>query len=176
MKGLINVLGDRDIKLLYMVNQGIKCRLLDKIMPYITHLGSAGFVITLPVLMILFKRDGLRLVGAEILIVLSASHLIIHVIKKMVNRPRPWIALENVNSFGIPLYYCSFPSGHTTAAFSTAAVLSINFPSFSSVFFLIASIVGISRVYLGVHYPSDVLIGGIIGSITATTAHIMMFS
>jgi undecaprenyl-diphosphatase len=174
MKQLISILGDRDIRLLYAVNHGIKCRVLDIIMPYITHLGSAGFVVALPTAMIIYRKSGFKILGIEIFIALSASHLIAHVIKRAVNRPRPWIALENVNSYGIRLYNYSFPSGHTTAAFSTAIVLSAYFPLLSSIFIILAFIVGISRMYLGVHYPSDVLIGGAIGSITAALAHLMI--
>lgn len=85
-------------------------------------------------------------------------------LKYGVNRERPFITypdLEKETSGGSP----SFPSGHTSAAFSTATSLSIAFPKWYIVVpsFLWASAVGYSRMDLGVHYPSDVLAGAIIG-------------
>lgn len=175
MRKFIETLENKDIILLYAVNRGIKCRIFDFIMPLITYLGSAGFEIVLPIAVIIYKKGSIHILGFELLISLAASHIIVAAIKRVVNRARPWIALENVNSFGIPLYYNSFPSGHTTASFSTAVILLLNFPAFSVTFLSLALLVGISRMYLGVHYPSDVLIGSIIGITFAIITHSIMF-
>jgi len=85
--------------------------------------------------------------------------------KYAVNRPRPFVTypeIQKVTSGGSP----SFPSGHTSDAFSTATSLSIAFPKWYIIApsYIYASAVGYSRMDLGVHYPSDVLAGAIIGA------------
>ena len=86
--------------------------------------------------------------------------------KYIVRRPRPYIKYEgdlmSVTTEPDP----SFPSGHSVMAFSTATSLSLLYPRWYVVApsFLWASAVGYSRLYLGVHYPSDVLVGALIGA------------
>ncbi|REG87049.1 phosphatase PAP2 family protein [Algoriphagus antarcticus] len=85
--------------------------------------------------------------------------------KYSVNRPRPYetyIFIENVLDPDTP----SFPSGHTSAAFATATTLSLSYPKWYIIApsFLWASTVGYSRMDLGVHYPSDVLVGAVVGA------------
>ncbi len=86
-------------------------------------------------------------------------------LKYSVNRDRPFVTypfIEKATSGGSP----SFPSGHTSTAFATATSLSIAFPKWYVIApsFLWAGAVGYSRMDLGVHYPSDVLAGAIVGS------------
>ena len=65
----------------------------------------------------------------------------------------------------------SFPSGHTAASFSIATTIALNMPRLAIFVFVIAIIVGISRVYLGVHYPTDVAAGIILGTLPALLVH-----
>lgn len=156
-----------DIAIFYMINHRVKCRLWDMTMPIITHLGSAAFTISLATAALILGKNGEQNFGWNIGLSLAFSHLLIHIIKKIVNRPRPNITLSKVNTFSISLYDYSFPSGHTTAAFSVAASLAITFPQLGLFSLIAAGLVGISRIYLGVHYPTDVLIGGLIGTVSA---------
>lgn len=156
-----------DETIFHFINSRVKCRILDALMPLVTHLGSACFTIVfaLAALYTYWKTD--RIIAVYTATSLASSHVIIHFIKKAVDRPRPNITLSNVHTFNIPLYNYSFPSGHTTAAFSVAVSAAFLLPAFATLAIILAALVGFSRIYLGVHYPTDVIIGAFIGSITA---------
>jgi undecaprenyl-diphosphatase len=86
--------------------------------------------------------------------------------KKIINRDRPYETYPELVVAKSSSGSASFPSGHTSASFTTATTLSLNFPKWYVIVpsYVWASAVGYSRIYLGVHYPSDVLAGAIIGS------------
>lgn len=89
-------------------------------------------------------------------------------LKKIFKRPRPFIAHINFKAVYEPGSY-SFPSGHTSASFSTATALSRAYPKWYVIApsFIWAGTVGYSRMYLGVHNPSDVVAGAVLGAGTA---------
>jgi len=163
MDKIYSLLNYCDLKLFYLINSRIKSNILDRLIPIITNLGSAAFTLFLSLALILFGRDRLKTAGIETLFTLITSSIFVTYLKKKFTRPRPYWIIKDVNRFNINLKDYSFPSGHTTAAFSLASVLSINFPSMSVFFISIAVIVGLSRIYLAVHFPTDVIIGIIIG-------------
>ncbi len=167
MEKLISLIQRGDTRIFYMINGYVKCKMLDKIMPIITHLGSATFTVGFSLLMIFLGRRSTPNWAWKIAFSLALSHVFIHILKRIINRPRPNKALLNVNTFNLELYSYSFPSGHTTAAFSLATSVALIFPKLSLFLFLTAALVGISRMYVGVHYPTDVFIGGVIGTVSA---------
>ncbi len=148
-----------EVQLFYLLNRKIHCYLLDVVMRGVTHLGSIGFSIMFPIVLFLSNSQQTRQLGLQVALALSLSQIVVQLVKRMVNRPRPYKALENAIAVKPPSCKYSFPSGHTCAAFSMAFVLSNSIPDFGFVFLLLASLVGISRIYLGFHYPTDVLAG-----------------
>lgn len=85
--------------------------------------------------------------------------------KYSINRPRPYVDYPDIDKIsvgGSP----SFPSGHTSDAFSNATSLSLAFPKWYVIVpsYAYASAVGYSRMHLGVHYPSDVIAGAVVGA------------
>lgn len=89
------------------------------------------------------------------------------VLKNGLKRNRPQAALENFRSSIIPSDQFSFPSGHTSAAFMMATLLGYSVPMLLIPLYCWATIVGFSRVVLGVHFPTDTLVGALLGISTA---------
>jgi undecaprenyl-diphosphatase len=159
MSEIKGILYTTDLNTLLVFNNSIKCKLLDKIMPLITYIGSATVTISTCLMLIGIGNEVVRKTGFQALIALAFSHLLVHLLKNSVCRLRPKDVLPNINTFDVALDYYSFPSGHTTSVFTIATILALNLPILAVICFPIALIVAISRLYLGVHYPSDVLAG-----------------
>jgi undecaprenyl-diphosphatase len=88
-------------------------------------------------------------------------------IKQWVRRVRPFESIEGVERLIIAPDLFSFPSGHVAAAFVVATLLGHFYPPVLPLFYFWASLVGFSRIYLGVHYPTDVAAGAFLGSVSA---------
>lgn len=120
----------------------------------ITALGSFAVAVALIIgLYIVEERDTALLAAAGTL----APGIVENLLNHLVMRPRP--PVEHV----LPAYTSSFPSGHTVIAFALAPVLSHRLPAGRAYFYTIAVLVGLTRVYLGLHYPTDVLAGAALG-------------
>lgn len=137
--------------------------ILDSIMVFITHLGDKGILwIVLGIIMIFTKKY--RRAGFTVILALLMMLVIGNItLKPLIARVRPYEYVDNITLLiNTPTDY-SFPSGHTFASFASAASLFF-FHKKEGVFALvIASFISFSRLYLYVHFPTDVLFGIILG-------------
>jgi undecaprenyl-diphosphatase len=163
------MLKETDHRLIKMFNCRLRCNLLDMVMPFITHLGSAGGTIAIVMATALagfITKDPSTTkagIGAALSLFLCSS--VIQVLKKKVNRPRPQFLVEGLKAFDVPICPYSFPSGHTGAALAISLTIYSYLPAFGTVLIALSILIGFSRVYLGVHFVSDVLAGGLIGGL-----------
>lgn len=95
-------------------------------------------------------------------------------LKNTIRRDRPCYRYDHLNAFITPSDKFSFPSGHAAAAFVFAAILAHFYPAVSGVVYGLATLIGVSRVMLGVHYPADILAGAALGMSCATLTLLML--
>jgi len=176
MNSIINYLKIGDLRLFFLLNHRLRCLSLNISMQVITQIGSWVFCIILPLTLIFSSRDEMVISGIRIAIILVFSQTIVFLVKRIVNRPRPYKAMNNVIALKPPACIYSFPSGHTSAAFCLALALASGYPHYQTLFMLAAGLVGVSRIYLGVHYPTDVLVGFMVAYGSFTLEHIYMVS
>lgn len=161
--------GDRYI--FYYINQRLKCSVLDKPMLLFTWLGSATFGLSFVTIITILGREQTRIIGLQAMLALVGSHLVVRLTKNLVGRCRPYLTLPGTRYLAQQWRDCSFPSGHTAASFSLAVLLALNFPLLTLPLVTVAGLTGISRMYVGMHYPSDVLGGATVGTAFAYMIH-----
>ena len=132
---------------------------LSTAMEVVTEFGDPKTMMGLSILLMAYGGDKPRETGRLLSSTFVAGGLMVFGIKQTVRRKRP---LED--ELGDP----SFPSGHTSIAFSMATILGHQYPKWRIPLYVGAGLVGLSRIYLGRHYASDVLIGTAVGAISGT--------
>ncbi len=152
-----------DFQILYFIQKHGTNKILDWLMPKITALGNAGILwILLGVLLLLWKHH--RKDGVLLLAGLGGGALIGNIfLKHLVERERPcWIDESVAMLIAVPGDY-SFPSGHTLASFVAATILFHMHKKMGIAAFGLAALIAFSRLYLFVHFPTDVLGGAALG-------------
>lgn len=154
-----------DNYILNSIKKYLQNKYLDVLMPIVTFMGSLGFVwITIAVYLMLYRQY--RMIGNVLIITLAISTSVGEgIIKHIVKRARPCNYQDDINMLiSRPSTY-SFPSGHTLSSFAAAEMLSMYFSPYKLIFIGIAVLIAFSRLYLYVHYPSDIIAGIIIGTL-----------
>jgi undecaprenyl-diphosphatase len=142
-----------DTQIFQAINMGMSNPAWDPILTFITHLGSPylWFLIAVSLTFTKYRKTGFVLMAG-----LLINFFFITVFKTMIMRPRPYEVM-NANVLD-PRTTSSFPSGHTSTVFTVASILNK-----STLLWLLAVAIGISRIYVGVHYPLDIIAGAIQG-------------
>ncbi len=155
------------------IQENIRGPVGDVFWKFITHLGDEGYLwIALGIVLLFFKKT--RAIGLTVLIALLIDFLTINVVlKALVARPRPFVVNELIEPLvGGVSPYRSFPSGHSGGSFAAMFALyrwvpkKVGLPAL-----FLASLIALSRLYVGVHYPSDILGGFIIGFVCSALAY-----
>lgn len=147
---------------------------LDRAMHAVTHLGDAAFTVGVTLLLMAGAVPGLREAGFRAGFALASSHLVVQMLKRTVSRARPRMP-EGFAALVQPPDRFSFPSGHAASSLSVALALAAVLPGPAAAALLaIAALTGMSRCYLGVHYPGDVIVGWVLAALGLVAAGIVI--
>ncbi len=162
-----------DTRLCVRVNKTSQYRWVRMVFRTVSRLGDGVFWYTLMLGAIIFDtNNGLQAATHMAVVGLSAT-LLYKWLKGKTLRPRPYEVRQDIWLTGRPLDRFSFPSGHTLHAVAFTAVALSYYPSLAIILLPFSLLVGLSRVVLGLHYPSDVLAGALIGFAMASASFLM---
>lgn len=160
-----------EAKLIAQLNDILGCRMLDTIFKAISALGDKGFIwICIAFLCVIFKKTrkcGICVAAALIICLLVGNA----VLKPLIARTRPFDVLPSLEIIIPKPTDFSFPSGHTLASFASATAVFANHRRCGTLAYIFAALMAFSRIYLCVHYPTDVLCGVLFGIIFGLSAY-----
>ena len=151
------------VEKIYRFQHNLNSELFNRIMIFFTNLGDNG-IIWIAIALILFLNRKYRKIGLFSIISLIICALVANIIlKPLIHRPRPFTEIADIILLiKTPKDY-SFPSGHTAASFVMIFVFFRHIKKYFIPVFVTGILIAFSRMYLSVHYPSDILAGLIIG-------------
>ncbi len=167
----MDILNSLEGSFLLFVQEYLRVDSLNPFMIIYTQLGNAGILwIGISLFMLLFKRT--RKAGCCGILAMLLGLLCTNVVlKNLVGRVRPWVVTEELVPLVEEADPNSFPSGHTCAAFAAAVGWYNGVPAVLALIgLLMAAVMGISRLYVGVHYPTDVFVGAVVGIVCGIVA------
>ncbi len=158
-----------DFNILYWIQENLKCAFMDFMMPLFSFIEEGGMVwIAVSIILICFKKT--RYCGFAILLAMGIDTLITEVtIKNIVCRVRPCNQVPGFDMIVTPPDSYGFPSNHSASSFAAATAIFLNIRNklWSIPAFLGAGIIAFSRLYVFVHFPSDVIVGAVLGCVIA---------
>lgn len=156
-----------DLAVLYFFNHTLSCGALNKFFSNITDVNHwmIAYIILWGILFFKGGRKGKVIAVSVILLIVISDQLGYRILKEYFGRIRPCNALTDLNLPTGPTGTFSFPSNHALNNFAIAVFFSRFYPELKKILFVTATLVALSRVYLGLHYPSDILGGAIIGAV-----------
>ncbi len=162
---MLDLINGIDAAILLFIQENVWCGFLNSVMLFFSRIGNAGAVwlITAAALLLSkkYRRHGMILLAC-VAICWAFTEL---VLKNIIDRPRPFLVIEGLKTLsGRPKSF-AFPSGHACAAFAAAYAITHCFRKKSGLIYIVAALIAIARVYVGVHYPSDVVVGALIGTL-----------
>ncbi len=162
---MIDFLYSIDVTIFRFINSTLANPVTDKLMPFITDVTHWYLVYVLLWFLILFKGGKYRIglaIGMILLVVIS-DQISSTLLKHLFERPRPCKVLENVRLLVTCTDSFSFPSSHAVNNFAAAAFFSFFYRHLKWILYSVATLMALSRIFVGVHYPSDVIGGALIG-------------
>lgn len=161
-----------DARLFLAINHLPHTRLSNRFMYFVTTImnGGFGWVLGLTIAALLNRKRDRQALLQVVPPLWFATMTVEYPIKYYFRRRRPFVDVVQAIAVGRKPGSFSFPSGHSAAAFAGAWLLSRHYPRLTSLWYGIAALVGFSRIYLGAHYPGDVLSGAVVGTTVAEAA------
>jgi len=153
-----------DGQILLFIQEHMRNTVCDVFFKGVTHLGDAGiFWILLTIVLLCFRQT--RRAGIYSACALTASLVVNNLIlKNLIGRTRPYELVDGLQCIVSPARDASFPSGHTGASFASAVSIYKQIYKKAAVLFIVlAALIAFSRLYVGIHYPTDVLGGAVTG-------------
>lgn len=171
-KPMLDWIQNADNTILLLIQNHLHVSFLNGFFIFYTQLGNLG-ILWIVLSLLLLLRPKTRRAGLLALLSMLVGLLCTNVIlKNLVARPRPWLVVEGLAPLMTPPDPNSFPSGHTCAAFASAGAWWRTFPRlrFRLLAVTLAVLMGYSRLYVGLHFPTDVLAGAIVGLFSSFAA------
>jgi undecaprenyl-diphosphatase len=162
---VIELLIKFDIWLFWLINDAGANPVFDVVMPFLTDFSNFEIPLGIVwVLLMVFGGKKGRVAGLALALTLVLTDQVSsHVIKPLVQRQRPCVTLEDVRLLVGFKNTLSFTSSHAANIFGSATILSLAYRRLAPAFFVLAAAVAYSRVYIGIHYPLDVVCGAALG-------------